>query len=91
MSSDRYAIRLAPPARRALQDELPPTVAAAARELISGPLAAEPCRIGKPLHGPYEGLHTARRGTYRIIYKIDEGKHAVEIRTIRHRADAHRT
>lgn len=33
----------------------------------------------------------ARRGTYRVIYKIDEGKHAIEIRTIRHRADAYRT
>ena len=48
-------------------------------------------RVGKPLHEPYEGLHTARRGTYRIMYRIDEGKHAIEIRSIRHRADAYRT
>ena len=89
--TDRYAIRLAPPARCAPEDELPPGVAAAAWELISGPLAADPWRVGKPLHGPYEGLHTARRGTYRVIYKIDEGKHTIEIRTIRHRADAYRT
>jgi hypothetical protein len=39
--TDRYAVRLAPPARRALEDELPPAVAAAAWELISGPLASE--------------------------------------------------
>jgi hypothetical protein len=61
------------------------------RELITGALADDPWRIGKPLHGPYEGLHAARRGTYRILYKIDEGKHAIEIRSIRHRADAYRT
>jgi mRNA-degrading endonuclease RelE of RelBE toxin-antitoxin system len=66
-------------------------VAAAARELISGALADDPWRIGKPLHEPYEGLHVARRGTYRILYKIDEGKHAIEIRSIRHCADAYRT
>ena len=89
--TERYAIRLTPPARRALAEELPPVVAAAAWELISGPLAAEPWRVGKPLHGPYEGLHTARRGTYRVVYMIDEGKHAIEIRSIRHRADAYRT
>jgi mRNA interferase RelE/StbE len=89
--TDRYAVRLAPPARRALEEELPPAVAAAAWELISGRLAGEPWRLGKPLHGPYEGLHTARRGTYRVIYTIDEGKHAIEIRAIRHRADAYRT
>jgi mRNA-degrading endonuclease RelE of RelBE toxin-antitoxin system len=34
---------------------------------------------------------TARRGTYRVVGKIDEGKHAIGIRTIRHRADAYRT
>jgi mRNA-degrading endonuclease RelE of RelBE toxin-antitoxin system len=39
----------------------------------------------------YDGLHAARRGTYRILYKIDEDKHAVEIRSIRYRADAYRT
>ena len=88
---ERYSVLLTPPARRALAEELPPGVAAAAWELISGALAADPWQVGKPLHGTYEGLHTARRGTYRVIYRIDEGKHAVEIRSIRHRADAYRT
>lgn len=89
--TDRYSIRLAPPARRALEETLPPGVAAAAWELITGALASDPWRVGKPLHGPYEGLHTARRGTYRVLYKIDETKHAIEIRAIKHRADAYRT
>jgi mRNA interferase RelE/StbE len=89
--TERYAILLAPPARRALEEILPVGVAAAARELISGALAMEPWRVGKPLHGPYEGLHSARRGTYRIVYRIDEGKHAIEVRSIKHRADAYRT
>ena len=87
----RYAVLLTPPARRALAEQLLPGVAAAAWELITGALAADPWRVGKPLHGPYEGLHAARRGTYRILYRIDEGKHSIEIRSIRHRADAYRT
>jgi mRNA interferase RelE/StbE len=87
----RYTVLLTPPARRALAEQLPPAVAAAAWELISGALADDPWRIGKPLHEPYEGLHAARRGTYRVLYTIDEGKHAIEIRSVRHRADAYRT
>jgi mRNA-degrading endonuclease RelE of RelBE toxin-antitoxin system len=79
------------PARRALAEQLPPAVAAAAWELITGALASDPWRVGKSLHELYEGLHAARRGTYRIVYRIDESKHAIEIRSIRHRADAYRT
>lgn len=87
----RYAVLLAPPARRAPAEELPPPVAAAAWELITGALAEDAWRVGKPLRRPYEGFHAARRGTYRVLYRIDEGKHAIEIRSIRHRADAYRT
>jgi mRNA interferase RelE/StbE len=89
--SERYAILLTPPARRALAEHLPPGVAAAARELITGALADDPWRVGKPLQEPYRGLVSARRGTYRVIYRIDENKHAVEIRSVRHRTDAYRT
>ncbi|WP_327588262.1 type II toxin-antitoxin system RelE/ParE family toxin [Nonomuraea sp. NBC_00507] len=88
--SDRYTILLAPPARRALTSGLPETVAAAAWELISGAIAREPWRVGKPLQEPYEGLHVARRGTYLVVYRIDEDKHTVTIQTIKHRRDAYR-
>jgi mRNA-degrading endonuclease RelE of RelBE toxin-antitoxin system len=83
---DRYTVLLAPPAHRALATGLPESVAAAAWELIT----REPWRVGKPLQEPYEGLHVARRGTYRVVYRIDEDKHTVSIRTIEHRRDAYR-
>ncbi|MGI5159314.1 type II toxin-antitoxin system RelE family toxin [Microbispora sp. CA-102843] len=88
--SDRYSVLLAPPARRALTAGLPEEVAAAARELIAGATAWEPWRVGKPLQEPYEGLYVARRGTYRVVYRIDEDKRAVTIQTIKHRRDAYR-
>ncbi|MEU8173651.1 type II toxin-antitoxin system RelE/ParE family toxin [Microbispora hainanensis] len=88
--SDRYSVLLAPPARRALSGGLPEEVAAAAWELITGAIAREPWRVGKPLQEPYEGLYVARRGTYRVVYHIDEDKHAVTIQTIKHRRDAYR-
>ncbi|MEV1241360.1 type II toxin-antitoxin system RelE/ParE family toxin [Nonomuraea sp. NPDC050022] len=88
--SDRYTILLSPPARRALASGLPETVAAAAWELITGTVAREPWRVGKPLQEPYGGLHVARRGTYRVVYRIDEDKHTVTIQSIKHRRDAYR-
>ena len=59
-------------------------------ETIDGSIAANPYRAGKPLDEPFDGYHSARRGTYRIIYRIDEAKHQVEIYSIRHRRDAYR-
>ena len=86
-----YAVIFSSQARRNMQENLPPDVAAAAMETIDGPLAANPHRAGKPLEEPYDGYHSARRGTYRIIYRINEDKHTVEIHSIRHRRDAYRT
>ena len=70
---------------------LPLDVAAAAMETIDGPLATGPHRVGKPLDEPFDGYHSARRGTYRIIYRINEDKHTVGIHSIRHRRDSYRT
>ena len=86
-----YAVIFSSQARRNLHENLPLDIAAAAMETIDGPLAANPHRAGKPLEEPFDGYHSARRGTYRIIYRIDEDKHTVEIHSIRHRRDAYRT
>lgn len=74
-------------ARRALQ-RLPEKVAAAVIEFCYGPLADNPHRVGKPLRLGLEGLHSARRGDFRIIYRIDEH---VTIIAIEHRADVYRS
>jgi len=34
---------------------------------------------------------TARRGTYRILYRIDDRHGIVEVTAIRHRSDAYRS
>ncbi|WP_244302277.1 type II toxin-antitoxin system RelE family toxin [Microbispora triticiradicis] len=46
--------------------------------------------MGKPLQEPYEGLLVARRGTYRVVYRIDEDKRTVTVQAIRNRRDAYR-
>lgn len=69
---------------------MPEKVATAAIELIYGALAANPHRVGKPLRLELEGLHSARRGDYRLIYHIDEQRRRIELVAIEHRADAYR-
>ncbi|WP_442973130.1 type II toxin-antitoxin system RelE family toxin [Rhodococcus sp. NBC_00297] len=59
-------------------------------EFISGPLLDNPQRVGKPLHPPLAPAYSARRGTYRVLYLINEGEQTVEVTAISHRADAYR-
>jgi mRNA interferase RelE/StbE len=89
-TSLRYTAIFSRQARRDLHENLPLDVAVAAMETIDGPLAANPHRAGQPLEEPFDGYHSARRGTYRITYRINEDKHTAEIHSIRHRRDAYR-
>lgn len=86
-----HRLRIARPAARALSVQLPEKVAAAAYELITGALLDNPHRVGKPLDPPLAPAWTAQRGTYRILYLIDEAHQIVEVTAVRHRADAHHT
>lgn len=82
-----YTLQTTPTVRRALSERLPESVAAAAYEFITGPLLREPLRVGKWLHAPLDDLLSARRGTYRIIYRVDEDQRLVTVVDIDHRRD----
>ncbi|MGQ0465601.1 MAG: type II toxin-antitoxin system RelE family toxin [Sporichthyaceae bacterium] len=84
-----YALVLAPGARRALTDSLPTAAAFAAWEFVSGPLLAAPERVGTALRPPFAGLWRARRGEYRVRYRIDEPSRTVYVLDIDHRRDAY--
>jgi mRNA interferase RelE/StbE len=88
--SDPYTLRTTPTVRRALGETLPEAVAAAAYEFITGPLLVQPWRVGKRLLPPLDDRFSARRGTYRIIYRIDEKSRCVTVVDIAHRRDAYR-
>jgi mRNA interferase RelE/StbE len=85
-----YDLALAGAARRALADDLPEPVAAAVIEFITGALIEQPRVVGKPLHEPLRGVWAARRGAYRVLYRIDEPGHTVLVIRIDHRSDAYR-
>lgn len=89
--SDRYRLRIARPAAGALAEDLPEKVAAAAYEFITGPLLDAPHRVRKLLDRPLAPAWTARRGTYRVLYFLDDVHRVVEVTAVRHRADAYRT
>lgn len=59
-------------------------------EFLAGPLALNPQRVGHPLRGRFAGEWSARRGTYRIRYRIDDDRVLVLVVRIAHRADAYR-
>ena len=84
---ERYDIRFQPAARRAISERLPETVAAAVLEFCDAALAVNPHRVGKSLFGPLGGCHGARRGTYRIVYRIDDTARIVHVLDIDHRSD----
>lgn len=86
-----YSLRTTPTVRRALGERLPEAVAVAAYEFITGPLVREPYRVGKQLIPPFDDRFSARRGTYRIIYRIDEGSRTGTVVDIDHRRDVYRT
>ena len=80
---------LAPAARRAVERDLPEAVAAAVVGFLYGPLAESPQRVGKKLRFELEGRWSARRGQYRVIYRIDDDRVVVEVLRISHRTDAY--
>jgi mRNA-degrading endonuclease RelE of RelBE toxin-antitoxin system len=87
--SGTYGLVLTPPAVRAIQVRLPEAVATAVVELLTGALVADPRRVGKPLRADLAGIHSARRGTYRVLYRINEERREIVVLRIEHRGDGY--
>ena len=84
-----YEVEITPEGLRHL-NLLPEKVRQAALAAVFGPIAENPHRLGKSLLGDLEGLHSARRGDYRIIYEILEDEKTVLIHRVQHRRDVYR-
>jgi len=66
-------------------------VAAAVGEFVNGALLDNPHRVGKPLTRELVGYHSARRGAYRVVYRIDENTRVVHVVRVDHRGDIYRS
>lgn len=88
MPPEQWRVVVAPPARRDLL-RLPEKAAAAVIETFEA-IAENPQWMGRPLRFGLEGRWSARRGPYRVIYRLDEDDRAVIVLAIGHRADVYR-
>jgi len=84
-----YEIEITPEGLRHLE-RLPDKVRAAVIETILGSIAENLQRAAKPIRGELDGLYSARRGEFRVIYEIDEGAEIVLVHRARHRREAYR-
>jgi mRNA interferase RelE/StbE len=53
-------------------------------------IAADPRRLGKPLHGEFAGLWRYRVGDWRLVCRIEDKKLIVLVLTIGHRREIYR-
>jgi mRNA interferase RelE/StbE len=86
----RYDLIIASTARKQLAEQLPESVAFPAYEFIVGPLLDNPHRVGEQLRPPLHDRYSARRGTYPVIYRIDDERQQVTVVGVFGRADAYR-
>jgi len=84
-----YDVRISARAEHELL-RLPEKIGAACLAFVLGPLAEQPYRLGGALRGKLTGLRSARRGSYRIVYRVDEELGRLDIVHIDHRSDAYR-
>lgn len=89
-SIERFWLRVTPTVRRALAERFPEAVAFAAFEFINGPLLDNPYRVGRRLLAPLDDRYSARRGSYRIIYRIDEKAHTVTVLDADHQSGVYK-
>ena len=85
-----YEVEITPEGLRHL-DRLPTKVRSAVIETILGSIAENPHRAGKPLRGELEGLYSARRGEFRVIYEIDDEARVVLVHRAQHRRRVYRS
>lgn len=84
-------VEMSPAAARHMESaKTPRHIVDAVIDLMDGPLVYEPRRVGKPLREPLEGLWSARRGDFRVLYVIDDERSKVTIVAVKHRADSYR-
>lgn len=90
MTGQRYELIIAPTAKKQLAEQLPESIAFAAYEFIIGPLLDNPHRVGKQLRPPLQDRYSARRGTYRVLFRIDDERQQVTVVGVFSRSDAYR-
>jgi mRNA-degrading endonuclease RelE of RelBE toxin-antitoxin system len=88
--TEPFQLVVARSASRAIAEDLPEAVAFAVIEFMTTALIDNPHRVGRVLRNELAGLYSARRGDYRVLYRIDEDSRAVIVVHVEHRRRAYR-
>ncbi len=91
MTEAAYELVVARPAARAISERLPEAVSAAVIGFITGSLVENPHLVGRALRNELAGIYSARRGSYRILYRIDDNDRTVTVLRVDHRGEVYRT
>ena len=86
-SEEVFELVVARPAARTISEVLPENIATAVLDFITGTLIENRHRVGRELRTELAGIYSARRGTYRILFRIDEPTRTVTVLRIDHRSD----
>jgi mRNA interferase RelE/StbE len=89
VSQPLFGVTWSPTAQRDLP-RLPEKVVTAVGEFVYGALVDNAHRVGRPLHLDLAGRHAARRGGYRVVYRIDDVQRLIRIEAVDHRSDVYR-
>lgn len=84
-----WDVQLSAAAQRDLH-RLPPKVAAAIVEFLTGALPENPRRLSKELTHELTGTRSARRGDYRVLFELLEDRRVLLVTRISHRAHVYR-
>lgn len=89
MTEPRWRLVVARSVERTLA-RLPEKAAAAIVEFMLGPSTENPHRVGHALQRELEGLRSARRGPYRVVYEVVEATGEIHVLRVDHPADVYR-
>lgn len=84
-----WRVDFAPSAQRDL-NQVSARVGPSLLEFIYSGIAENPQRRGKALRGEMDGVWSARRGDYRVLYRIDEASRSVQVLRVAGRGIAYR-
>lgn len=84
-----WDVQIADPVWRDL-DKLPRKIAQAVVEFVTVTLPTNPARMSKELVGEFAGLRSARRGEYRVLFRLEPQTHMLRVLRVRHREFAYK-
>lgn len=85
MNEPPFRVEVVPRAAHDIE-HLPDKIAHACVAFTFTTLASNPYRVSKPLTRELTGLRAARRGAYRIIFRVDDTTRPIEVIRVGHRA-----